>query len=52
MIQAKVDPAMARLTLARRIAAAAWAIWKHKEEYDPAALQPTWSSGLRDASRG
>jgi transposase len=39
LLQAKIDPAMARLTLARRIAAATWAIWKHKEQYDPARHQ-------------
>jgi len=44
LIQAKVDPAMARLTIARRIAAATWAIWKHKEEYDPARHQAAKSS--------
>ncbi len=39
LIQAKIDPAMARLTIARRIAAATLAIWKHKEQYDPARHQ-------------
>ena len=30
-----MDPAMARLTLARRIAAAVLAMWKEQEDYDP-----------------
>jgi transposase len=30
-----MDPAMARLTLARRIAAAVLAMWKNQEDYDP-----------------
>jgi transposase len=30
-----MDPALARLTLARRIAAAALAMWKTQEDYDP-----------------
>lgn len=33
-------PNLARLTLARRIAAAALAIWKNKEDYDPAKHCP------------
>ena len=34
-----VDPAMARLTLARQIAALVLAMWKKKEVYDPARYQ-------------
>jgi hypothetical protein len=30
-----MDPALARLTLARRIAAAVLAMWKTQEDYDP-----------------
>ena len=30
-----IDPTMARLTLARRIAAAVLAMWKNQEDYDP-----------------
>jgi hypothetical protein len=29
------DPALARLTVARRIAAAVLAMWKNQEDYDP-----------------
>lgn len=35
-LEANVHPTHARLTLARRIAAATWAIWKKQEDYDPA----------------
>src|SRR5690606_6622403 len=34
-LEANVKPPHARLALARRIAAATLAIWKHNEEYDP-----------------
>lgn len=30
-----IKPSLARLTLARRIAAATLAVWKHQEDYDP-----------------
>ncbi|HXX68847.1 MAG TPA: hypothetical protein VEK07_16795, partial [Polyangiaceae bacterium] len=33
--EAGVKPNLAKLTLARRIAAATLAIWKHQEDYDP-----------------
>jgi hypothetical protein len=36
MVDAGVKPNLARLTLARRIAAATLAVWKSKEDYDPA----------------
>jgi transposase len=35
-LEANVKPTHARLTLARRIAATTWAIWKKDEDYDPA----------------
>ena len=35
-LAAGTKPNLARLTLARRIAAIALAMWKHNEEYDPA----------------
>jgi transposase len=33
--QQGIKPSLARLTLARRIAAATLAVWKHQEDYDP-----------------
>jgi transposase len=35
MTDAGIKPNLARLTLARRIAAATLAMWKHQEDYDP-----------------
>ena len=35
MLRAGIRPNLAKLTLARRIAAAVLAMWKHQEEYDP-----------------
>jgi transposase len=35
MIQKGIKPALARLTLARRIAATVLSMWKHQEVYDP-----------------
>lgn len=35
VVQAGKDPGIARVTLARQIAAIALAMWKNKEEYDP-----------------
>lgn len=35
MIEAGTRPNLAKLTLARRIAAATLAMWKHQEDYDP-----------------
>ena len=35
MLQAGVKPNLAKLTLARRIAAAVLSMWKHQEVYDP-----------------
>jgi transposase len=37
----RVDPAMARLTLARQIAAIVLAMWKNKEAYDPTRYRHT-----------
>lgn len=34
-VEEGTDPAMARLTLARQLAAVVLAMWKHKEAYDP-----------------
>jgi transposase len=43
--QEKIKPNLAKLTLARRIAAATWSMWKHKEDYDPSRHKaPTPSS--------
>jgi transposase len=39
MTDAGIKPNLARLTLARRIAAATLAMWKHQEDYDPSKLQ-------------
>lgn len=39
MLQTGTKPNLARLTIARRIAAAVLAIWKKKEDYDPAKHQ-------------
>jgi len=36
MLESGTKPNLAQLTIARRLAAAALAIWKHKEDYDPA----------------
>lgn len=36
LLEAGTKPNLAKLTLARKIAAAALAMWKHKEVYDPA----------------
>jgi transposase len=36
MLKNKIEPHLAHLTIARRIASAVLAIWKRKEEYDPA----------------
>jgi transposase len=35
MTEAGIKPNLAKLTLARRIAAATLAMWKHEEDYDP-----------------
>jgi hypothetical protein len=35
MTEAGIKPNLAKLTLARRIAATALAMWKHEEDYDP-----------------
>jgi hypothetical protein len=36
LLEAGTKPNLARLTIARRIAAAVLAMWKHEEVYDPA----------------
>jgi transposase len=41
MLEHKVDPDMAKLTLARQIAAITLALWKKEESYDPAKLKKT-----------
>lgn len=41
MTEAGMKPSLARVTLARRIASAVLAMWKNKEEYNPAKHQPT-----------
>jgi transposase len=40
MISAGTKPTLARITVARKIAAAVLAMWKNKEEYDPAKSRP------------
>ena len=40
MTSAGIKPTLARITVARKIAAAVLAMWKNKEEYDPAKSQP------------
>lgn len=40
MTAAGMKPTLARITVARKIAAAVLAMWKNKEEYDPAKSQP------------
>lgn len=41
LIARNMKPSLARVTIARKIAAIALAIWKNKEEYDPKKSQPT-----------
>jgi len=38
-LQAGIKPNLAKLTLARRIAAIVLSMWKHEEVYDPARLK-------------
>jgi transposase len=40
LLEKKMDPAMARLTLARKIAAIALTLWKKGEPFDPKYLKP------------
>jgi hypothetical protein len=35
MLQAGIKPNLAKLTLARKLAAIVLSMWKHKEAYDP-----------------
>jgi hypothetical protein len=39
-LAAGIKPNLARLTLARRIASTVLAMWKNKEDYDPAKQRP------------
>ena len=38
-LQAGMKPNLAKLTLARRIAAIVWSMWKRQEVYDPKRLK-------------
>jgi transposase len=40
MTTAGIKPSLARITVARKIAASVLAMWKNKEEYDPAKSHP------------
>jgi hypothetical protein len=40
MTDAGIKPNLAKLTLARRIAATTLAMWKHQEDYDPSRTRP------------
>jgi len=40
MLKAGTKPNLAKLTLARRIAAAVLSMWKHEEVYDPSRVRP------------
>ena len=44
MIEKGIKPALARLTLARRIAATVLSMWKHQEVYDPKRYAPVEQS--------
>ena len=39
MLESGIKPNLAKLTLARRIAAMVLAMWKHEEVYDPKRLK-------------
>jgi transposase len=41
LIARNMKPSLARVTVARKIACIALAVWKNKEEYDPTKSQPT-----------
>jgi len=41
MLENKIAPDMAKLTLARQVAALTLAIWKKEQGYDPAKLRKT-----------
>jgi transposase len=41
MLENKIDPDMAKLTLARQVAAVTLSLWKKGERYDPAKLKKT-----------
>lgn len=45
LVEAGTKPDMARLTLARKIAAISLAVWKKKEAYNPAAYRSEPESG-------
>jgi hypothetical protein len=40
MLQSGIKPNLAKLTLARRIAAIVLSMWKHEEVYDPERCKP------------
>jgi transposase len=41
MLRSGIKPTLAKLTLARKIAAMVLSMWKHQEEYDPKRHRPT-----------
>jgi hypothetical protein len=41
MLKSGIRPTMAKLTLARKIAATVLSMWKHQEVYDPKRHRPT-----------
>jgi Flp pilus assembly protein CpaB len=41
MLEHKIHPDMAKLTLARQVAAITLALWKKEESYNPAKLKNT-----------
>jgi transposase len=47
MLQAGIKPNLAKLTLARRIAAIVLSMWKHEEVYDPKRLPGVTSTALK-----
>ena len=41
MLQSGIKPTLAKLTLARKIAATVLSMWKHQEVYDPKRHRPS-----------
>ena len=41
LLEKGLKPSVARVTMARRIAAIVLAMWKHEQPYDPSAYPPT-----------
>jgi hypothetical protein len=41
MVRSGIKPTLAKLTLARKIAAMVLSMWKHQEVYDPKRHRPT-----------